>query len=153
MTKVEERLKERGFTLPEPAAPIGSFCATVQVGNLIYVSGHTSNLKGVAQYEGKLGKTIEKEEAYKGAEIAALRCMGALKQAADLDHIKIVKVTGFVNASDDFTGHPAVINGASDLLEYAFGEHGRHARCAIGVASLPGNACVEVELIAQILDK
>lgn len=151
MTNVELKLKEMGYAIPEPGEPVGSFCASVQIGDIIYVSGHTSNLKDVAQYFGKLGKTITTEEAYKGAEIAALRCIGALNKAADLDYLKIVKVTGFVNSAEDFTAHPTVINGASNLFEHVFGEKGRHARCAIGVASLPGNACVEVELIAQVL--
>lgn len=151
MSNVEQRLQDLGFEIPAVAPPIGSFCATLCVGDLIYVSGHTSILKDVAAYKGQLGTSIGIEDATKGAQIAALRCIGALAGVVELDRVKIVKVTGFVNAATDFTQHPAVINGASDLLLAVFGENGKHARCAIGVSSLPGNACVEIEVIAQIL--
>lgn len=152
MSETEKRINELGFTIPVPAPPIGSFASTVTCGPFIYVSGHASILKDVVSYKGQVGNTISPEEAAKGAQIAALRCVGALKAATDLDKIKILKVNGYVNAAPDFSAHPAVINGASDFLEAAFLDRGKHARCAIGVSSLPGNACVEVEMIAQILE-
>lgn len=148
---VEQKIKELGLEIPVPGTPIGSFVTAMRSGDMIYVSGNTSILRGKTGYTGKLGDTVTVEEGRKAARLAGLRCIGALQSVANLDKIRILEVIGFINAVPEFTEHPAVLNGASDLFVNVFGENGKHARCAIGVASLPGRASVEITLTAKVL--
>ena len=140
-----QRLKELGLDLPVPTP--GKLLPAVQVGDLVFTSGNTSPQKG------KVGKDLTVEEAYEGARIAALRCLGAVAETVgNLDRVvRIVKLLGFVNCAEGFSNTPQVIHGATDLLVELFGEKaGRHARSAIGVYQLPGDAAVEVEMIVQV---
>lgn len=150
MSKVEERLKEMGLELPECPAPVASYVVATQSEDLIFVSGQTAWVDGKQVYLGKVGREVSYEEAYESAKLCALRCISELKTVADLDKVKILKVLGFVNADPEYQDHPKVMNGASELLEKAFLENGKHARSAIGIGSLPGNASVEVELVATV---
>lgn len=149
MSMIEERLKELGLELPVCPTPVAAYLTVQTAGKLIYASGQTAWVNGELQYTGKVGDTVSIEEAYESAKISAINCLSAIKTVADLDSIRIVRVTGYVNATPDFGEQPKVINGASELLEKLFGENGRHARSAIGVGSLPSNASVEVEIIAE----
>jgi enamine deaminase RidA (YjgF/YER057c/UK114 family) len=148
--QIEEALERMGLTLPEPAAGVASLVPTVQTGNLLFVSGHTG--ARLYDYRGKVGRDVTVEQGYEAAKCAALGCLGSIKLAlSDLDRVdRIVKVVGFVNAPDGFTDSPRVVNGASDLLIELYGDNGRHARSAIGIAALPGNAPVEVEMIVAV---
>ena len=152
MGNIQNRLAELGLTLPDCPVPVANFLVAQQTGNLIYASGQTAwQPDGTLLHPGKVGAEVSQQQAYDSARLAALRLISELNAVADLDAIRIVKVNGYVNAAPDFTQHPAVINGASDLFVEVFGEHGRHARTAVGVGSLPDNASVEVEVIAQLL--
>jgi enamine deaminase RidA (YjgF/YER057c/UK114 family) len=148
--QIEEALERMGLTLPEPAEGVASLVPTVQTGNLLFVSGHTG--ARLYDYRGKVGREVTVEQGYEAAKCAALGCLGSIKLAlSDLDRVdRIVKVVGFVNAPDGFTDSPRVVNGASDLLIELYGDNGRHARSAIGIAALPGNAPVEVEMIVAV---
>lgn len=146
---VYEKLKELNLELPPFNPPAANYIPVVCYGNFAYTAGQTPKLAGVLQYNGKVESI---EEGYKAARLAALNCLGQLdKMAGGLDNIeRIVKVVGFVNSSADFTGQSKVIDGASDLLGEVFGEAGRHARSAVGVASLPGDAMCEVEMVVAL---
>ena len=146
---VLEKLKEMGLELPVCPAPVAAYLPVQTAGKLIYASGQTAWVKGVLQYAGKVGGSVSVEEAYESAKLSALNCLSAIATVADLDSIRIVRVTGYVNAVPEFGDQPRVINGASELLQALYGENGRHARSAIGVGSLPTNASVEVEIIAE----
>ncbi|WP_395110262.1 RidA family protein [Actinomadura sp. SCN-SB] len=152
MATPEERLRELGLELPEPAAPAGSYVPTVRTGSLVYTSGQVPFVKGELRVLGKVGAEVDPEVAAEQAGICALNCVAALKaEVGELSRIaRIVKVVGFVASAPDFFGQPKVINGASDLLKEIFGPAGAHARSAVGVAVLPNNVPVEVELIAEI---
>lgn len=149
---VEEKLRELGLELPLCPTPVGAYVPAVQVAGFVYASGQTPVVDGKLVCRGKVGEEITVEEAYDAARICALRCLAEVKSVVgSLDRVKrIVKVTGFVNSGPGFAHQPKVINGASELLEFIFGERGKHARVAIGVANLPDNAAVEVELIAYV---
>lgn len=151
MSRIEEKLKELGMELPVCPAPVAAYLPAQRYGNIIYASGQTAWVKGELQYVGKVGSEVTLQEAYESARLSAVNCLSAIKTVADLDRIRIVRVTGYVNAVSDFGDQPLVINGASELLEKLFGENGRHARSAIGVGSLPTNASVEVEIIAELM--
>lgn len=146
----EEKIEQLGYKLPMPRSPIGSYMRTQWQGNVIYVSG-TGSRSSDMSYCGKVGRDLSIEEGYKAAQLSGLSIITTLKEALhDLDRVKrIVKVIGFINASDDFTEHPKVLNGASDLFLEIFGELGKHARSAIGVSSLPGNLAVEIEVVVE----
>lgn len=146
---VLEKLKEMGLELPVCPAPVAAYLPVQTAGKLIYASGQTAWVKGELQYVGKVGGSVSVEEAYESAKLSALNCLSAIATVADLDSIRIVRVTGYVNAVPEFGDQPRVINGASELLQALYGENGRHARSAIGVGSLPTNASVEVEIIAE----
>ncbi len=150
MGNIEKRLAELGLTLPACPVPVANYLTSQDAGELIYVAGQTAwQPDGTLLYPGKVGIAVSIEQAYQSARLAALRLISELNATSDLNKIKIIKLNGYVNAAPDFGGHPAVINGASDLLVAVFGENGRHARTAVGVGSLPDNASVEVEIIAQ----
>ena len=148
----EQRLAELGLTLPEVVAPLAAYLPTVRTGDLVYTSGQVPMVDGKLPVTGKLGAGIEVEEGKAQARVCALNVLAVLKaELGDLSKVKrIVKVVAFVASAPDFTGQPQVANGASELLAEVFGDAGRHARSAVGVASLPLNAPVEVEVIAEV---
>ena len=149
---VKEKLASLGLTLPTAAAPVAAYVPAVKTGNLVFTAGQLPVVDGKLVKEGKVGSDVTAEDAKKMAEICALNALAAISLVADIDQIeKIVRVGGFVNGAPGFVAMPAVINGASELLIKLFGEvNGKHARTAIGVAELPLNAPIEVELIVQL---
>ena len=153
MSAPSERLAELGLTLPPVAAPQAAYVPAVRTGNYVYVSGQLPIVDGKLQAVGKVGEGISAEEAAALARLCALNGLAAAASvvAGGLDAItRIIKVTGFVASVPSFTGQPAVINGASEFLIEIFGDAGRHARSAIGLAVLPLDSPVEVELIAEV---
>ena len=150
---VKEKLAALGLTLPTAAAPVAAYVPAVKSGNLVFTAGQLPVVDGKLVQEGKVGIDVTPEDAKKMAEICALNALAAISLVADIDQIeKIVRVGGFVNAAPGFVAIPAVINGASELLIKLFGEvNGKHARTAIGVAELPLNAPVEVEVVVSII--
>jgi enamine deaminase RidA (YjgF/YER057c/UK114 family) len=146
------RLAELGLTLPPVAAPQAAYVPAVRTGNYVYVSGQLPMVDGKLQATGKVGDSVGAADAAGLARICALNAIAAAASVAGgIDAItRIVKVTGFVASAPSFTGQPQVINGASELLIEVFGEAGRHARSAVGMAVLPLDAPVEVELIAEV---
>jgi enamine deaminase RidA (YjgF/YER057c/UK114 family) len=151
---VEEKLAQMGLTLPPPGPPAGNYIGAVRVGNLLFVSGHGPRRADGQYITGKVGRDVTTEQAYEAARLVMLNCLtSAKRELGDLDRIKrIVKLLGMVNCTEDFTEHPKVINGASDLLVELYGEHGRHARSAVGMQQLPMNIPVEVEMIVEVSD-
>jgi enamine deaminase RidA (YjgF/YER057c/UK114 family) len=149
---IEQRLQALGITLPAVAAPAAAYLPFVQTGNLVFLSGHIAKKDG-AVWVGQLGKTMSTAEGQQAARAVAIDLMGTLAVAAGgLDKVKrIVKVMSLVNSAPDFTEHHLVTNGCSELLGEVFGEAGRHARSAFGVAQIPLGACVEIELIAEVV--
>ncbi|GEO80165.1 RidA family protein [Pararhodospirillum oryzae] len=145
---VEARLRDQGIILPEPAQPVANYVPWVREGNLVYVSGQLPLVGGTPQGVGVAGESISVEEAQAAARLCAINLIAQVRVACagDLEQVaRVVRLTGFVNAVPGFTAHPAVVNGASDLMVEAFGDRGRHARVAVGVSSLPLGVCVEVE--------
>ena len=149
----EDKIKELQIELPEAKAPVGSYVAIKIVGKLLYISGQISmNSKGEL-IKGKVGKDLTTDEAYKAAERCGLSIVAQVKKACDGDLSKIkscVKLTGFVNSTEDFTEQPKVINGASDLIASIFGETGMHTRAAVSANSLPLGVSVEVDAIFEL---
>ena len=152
MTHPEEKLAELGLKLPEVAAPVAAYIPVLRSGNLVYTSGQLPMVEGALPMIGKVGDQVSPEDAKALAQRCALNALAAVKsEIGDLAKVKrIVKVVGFVASAPDFTGQPGVINGASELLGAVFGEAGRHARSAVGVAVLPLDAPVEVELTVEV---
>jgi len=153
MPSPERRLKDLGITLPKPAKPVASYEGWVRSANLIFVSGQVPFVDGKISVTGKLGGGVSLEDGQKQARICAINIIAQLNDATggDLSKItRIVKLTGFVAAHPDFIDIPKVVNGASDLFFEVFGERGKHARSAVGMAVLPLNCCVEVEAIVEI---
>jgi enamine deaminase RidA (YjgF/YER057c/UK114 family) len=146
-----DRLTELGIELPDVPAPAGAYVPAVRTGNLVYTSGQVPFVDGVIAATGKVGREISPEEAKAHARTCALNALAAVHDLVGVDAItRVVKVLGFVASADGFTGQPAVINGASELLGEVFGDAGRHARSAVGVAELPLGVPVEVELIVEV---
>jgi enamine deaminase RidA (YjgF/YER057c/UK114 family) len=148
----EERLAELGLTLPAVAAPLAAYVPAVRTGAHVYSAGQLPLVDGKLLATGKVGEGVSADEAAALARTCALNALAAVASVAgSLSAItRIVKVTGFVASAPHFTGQPQVVNGASDLLTEVFGEAGRHARSAVGVAVLPMDAPVEVELVAEV---
>ena len=146
------KLAELGIELPSVAAPVAAYVPAVQSGDLIYTSGQLPFVDGKLSATGLVGGDVDEDTAYEQARIATLNALAAVHDLVGIDKItKIVKVNGFVASAKGFGGQPAVINGASELLGEVFGsEVGAHARAAVGVAELPLNAPVEVEIIVQV---
>nr|WP_231704895.1 RidA family protein [Arthrobacter gengyunqii] len=144
-------MAELGVELPDVAAPVAAYVPAVVTGNYVYTSGQLPFVSGVLPAAGKVGAEVPAEDAAGYAATCAVNALAAIKaQIGDLDRIsRIVKVVGFVASDPSFTGQPAVINGASELLGKVFGEAGAHARSAVGVAVLPLDSPVEVEVIAE----
>ncbi|GAB3245356.1 RidA family protein [Nocardioides dilutus] len=154
MSTPEERLAELGLEVPAVAAPLAVYVPAVRSGNHVYTSGQVPLRAGELMATGVVGAGVTPEEAFACAQQCALNAIAAVKaEIGDLSLVKrVVKVVGFVASSPDFTGQPGVVNGASELLGAAFGDAGVHARSAVGVASLPLGAPVEVEIIVEIAD-
>jgi enamine deaminase RidA (YjgF/YER057c/UK114 family) len=150
----EQRLAALGLTLPPVASALGSYVPAVRTGNYVYTSGQIPRVEGQLLATGKVGADLTTDEAAMLARTCALNALAAAASVAGgLSKItRIVKVTGFVACSPDFSEQPKVVNGASDLLVEVFGEAGKHARSAVGMAALPQDVPVEVELIAEIRD-
>lgn len=152
MTTPEERITRLGLQLPDVVAPLASYVPAVRTGSLVYTSGQVPFVEGEPIVTGKVGAEVTVEQAQEAARVCALNAIAALKaEVGELSRVaRIVKVVGFVASAPDFVEQPQVVNGASDLLGEVFGEAGRHARSAVGVAVLPRDVPVEVELIAEI---
>ncbi len=148
----ESRLADLGITLPVPPTPVASYVTFVRSGNLVFTSGHGPQRDDGSWITGKVGTDLTVEEGAQAARRTAIGLLATLRaELGSLDRVtRIVKVLGMVNCPSDFTDHPAVINGCSDLLAAVFGDAGRHARSAVGVASLPMGLAVEIELIAEV---
>jgi enamine deaminase RidA (YjgF/YER057c/UK114 family) len=150
----EERLRELGHVLPPAPKSIANYVGSVQTGNLLFLSGKGPDLAGGKTWQGKLGADYTIEEGYTAARNTMLNLLAVIKEdVGDLSRVgRVVKVLGMVNSVPDFTDQPKVINGASDLLVEVFGDRGRHARSAVGMASLPGGIPVEIEMIVELAD-
>lgn len=151
MTNPAERLKELGLTLPRVAAPVASYVAMQRAGNLLFVSGQLPrDENGVLMASGLVGRDVTLEKAYEAAQLCGLHILAHVNAAVGLGRIKqCVKLTGFVACVSEFTQQPQVVNGASELMVNVFGDKGQHSRSAVGVASLPLNAAVEVEAVFE----
>ena len=149
---IQSKLAELGLTLPEAALPVAAYVPAVRTGNLVLTAGQLPLVDGKIPFVGKVGSDVTPEQAKDMAQVCALNALAAISLVADIDQIeRIVRVGGFVNGIPGFVAIPAVINGASELLIKLFGEvNGKHARTAIGVAELPLNAPVEVEMVVQL---
>lgn len=152
MSQIESRLAELGITLPNPPAPVASYVPYVITGNLVHVSGQIS-VDAHGGIKGKLGQDIEVEEGQAAAKLCALNLLAQVRAACDgdLDRVtRVAKLVGFVNVTPDFDPIPVVMNGCSDVMVQVFGDAGRHARSAVGVANLPLNFAVEADGIFEI---
>ncbi len=153
MTTVRERLEALGIELPEPAAPAANYVPFVRIDSLVFVSGQVPVRDGKLAYRGKVGVGYSLEEAQEAARLVGVNIVAVVAAACegDLDRVKrCVKLGGFVNCDDDFEHHPAVINGASDLMVQIFGDRGRHARFAVGTNKLPFNVPVEIDAVFEV---
>ena len=149
----EDKIKELKIELPEAKAPVGNYVATKIVGNLLYVSGQVSINSNGELIKGKVGKDLTTDDAYKAAERCGMSIVAQAKKACagELSKIKsCIKLTGFVNSTDDYTEQPKVINGASDLIASIFGDAGMHTRAAVSTNSLPLGVSVEVDAIFEL---
>ena len=150
---IEDNIKKLNINLPDASDPVGSYVATKIAGNLLYISGQISMNDKSELIKGKLGKELNTKEGYDAAQRCALIIIAQAKKACGEDLSKIkscIKLTGFVNSTDDFIEQPKVINGASDLIASVFGDIGKHSRAAISVNSLPLGVAVEVEAIFEL---
>jgi enamine deaminase RidA (YjgF/YER057c/UK114 family) len=149
----EARIKELGLALPQPPKPGGNYVPGVRVGNLLFLSGHgPSRVDGAPSARGKVGRDLSIEDGYKVAREVGINLLGTAKAiVGSLDKVKrVVKVLGMVNSAEGFGDQPKVINGFSDLMVEVFGENGRHARSAVGMAELPSGIPVEIEMILEV---
>lgn len=154
MSTVEERLAELGLTVPEVVPPVAAYVPAVRDGSYVYTSGQLPMVDGKLPATGKVGAEVNADDAKELAATCALNAIAAIKaELGDLEKVgRVVKVVGFVASDPSFTGQPGVINGASELLGKAFGDKGVHARSAVGVAALPLDAPVEVEVIVSVTE-
>ena len=152
MSKIEQLINRLGIVLPDAPKPVAAYIPAKQTGNLVFTAGQLPMVTGELISKGLLGQDVEIDEANKAARICTLNALAAIKGViGDLDRIKqIVRVVGYVASVPTFTQQPAVVNGASELLLEIFGENGKHARSAVGMAVLPLNASVEIELTVEI---
>jgi enamine deaminase RidA (YjgF/YER057c/UK114 family) len=151
--KIDARLQELNITLPAPPAPVASYVPYVVTGNTVFISGQVTMAADGLKYVGKVGADISLEDGKAAARLCAINVIAQVKAACggDLDRVKrCVKVGVFVNAVPDFTQHPEVANGASDLFQEVFGDAGKHARAAVGAGSLPRGVAAEVEAVFEI---
>ncbi len=149
---IKKRLKDLGISIPNAPKPAGSYVPVVLTGKLAFVSGQIPIKDGQVVYQGKVGDTQSIDDAQEAAKLCVINGLAQIEAyCGTLDNLeKIIKISGFVNSTKDFTEHPKVINAASDLLMKIFGEKGRHSRIAIGVSSLPLNATVEIDMVVEI---
>ena len=153
MMNFEDKIKELKIELPEAKAPVGSYVATKISGKLLYISGQISINSDGELIKGKVGKDLTTDEAYKAAERCGLSIIAQVKNACDGNLSKVkscIKLTGFVNSTEDFIEQPKVINGASDLISSIFGDAGKHTRAAVSANSLPLGVSVEVDAIFEL---
>jgi enamine deaminase RidA (YjgF/YER057c/UK114 family) len=150
--KVEARLKSLGIALPAAPNPVANYVPSCLAGNLLFISGQISRADDGAVSKGRLGADLTIDQGREAARLAALNVLAQVKAAVgELDRVaQVVRLTGFVNAAPDFTDHPQVVNGASDLMVEVLGDKGRHTRAAVGVSSLPMGCAVEVDAILLI---
>ena len=149
----EEKIKELKIVLPEAKAPVGSYIAAKKVGNLLFISGQISINSNGELIKGKIGKDLSFEDGYNAAKNCGLSIISQVKKACDDDLSKVkscIKLTGFVNSTDEFIDQPKIINGASDLIASVFGEAGMHTRAAVSTNSLPLGVAVEVDAIFEL---
>ncbi|SDO87382.1 Enamine deaminase RidA, house cleaning of reactive enamine intermediates, YjgF/YER057c/UK114 family [Klenkia soli] len=150
-TSWHARLAELGLRLPPVAAPVASYVPAVRTGNLVMTSGQLPFVDGGLRRTGKVGGSVEAEDAAHDAKVCALNALAAIDDLVGLDSVaRVVRVVGYVASAEGFTGQPRVINGASELIGKVFGKAGEHARSAVGVAELPLGAPVEVELTVEL---
>lgn len=152
MTPASQRLRDLAIALPAAAKPVANYVPWVRTGNLLFISGQLPLQDGAVLHKGLLGQDVALDAGKDAARQAAINILAQVQAACGtVDSVRrVVKITGFVACAPTFTDHPQVVNGASDLLAEVFGEAGRHARAAVGVASLPLNACVEVEAVIEV---
>ncbi len=152
MSEIEKRLKEKGIELPPAPSPMGAYVPAVKAGGLVFVSGQLPRFGDETRCQGRVDSEVSVEKARDAARLATLNAVSVLKELlGDLDKVKrVVKLTGSVYSAPGFTGQPGVINGASEVLVEIFGEKGKHARMAQGMAELPAGASVAVELIVEV---
>jgi enamine deaminase RidA (YjgF/YER057c/UK114 family) len=148
----EARLKALGIELPTPPRPLATYAMAVRSGNLLFLSGHGPVRDGCVVYQGTVGRDLSIEEGQEAARLTGLNLLASARDAlGSLDRVRqVVKVLGMVQCADDFTEHPKVINGFSDLMVEVFGDAGRHARSAVGMGSLPFGIPVEVEMVLEV---
>ena len=152
MTDVRSKLAELGLTLPVAAKPVAAYVPAIRTGNLVFTAGQLPLVDGAIPSTGKVGPKVSVDEAKRLAQVCALNALAAVETVADVNKIvKVVRVVGYVNGEPGFISQPAVVNGASELYLHIWGENGKHARSAIGVAELPLNSPVEVELTVEVL--
>lgn len=153
MTDVRAKLAELELTLPVAAKPVAAYVPAIRTGNLVFTAGQLPLVDGAIPSTGKVGTKVSVDEAKRLAQVCALNALAAVETVADVNKIvKVVRVVGYVNGEPGFISQPAVVNGASELYLHIWGEAGKHARSAIGVAELPLDAPVEVELTVEIAD-
>lgn len=149
----EAKIKELGLTLPPPPTPMGNYVPGVRVGNLLFLSGHGPiRVEGRPMPRGKVGRELSTEDGYRAARDVGVNLLGSTRALlGSLDRVKrVVKVLGMVNSADGFGEQPKVMNGFSDLMVEVFGDNGRHARSAVGMAELPAGIPVEIEMILEV---
>jgi enamine deaminase RidA (YjgF/YER057c/UK114 family) len=155
VTNIRERLRQLQIDLPQPAAPAGAYVPFVQIGSLVFVAGQLPVWNGELRHHGRVGGELSLDDGYAAARLCAVNLLAQAAAAAggELDRIRrVVRLAGFVLAVPGFTDHPKVLNGASDLMLDVFGSAGRHVRVAVGAASLPLGAAVEIEAIFDLAD-
>ena len=155
MSAIDTIIDEMGLTLPQAKAPLGAYVPVVQSGHLLMISGQGPIGASGASITGRLGDGLEIEDGTRAAQMAGLNIIAHIKTALNGDFerlTRIVRLNGFVNATPDFSHHPAVINGASELMHDVFGERGVHSRIAVGVASLPMNWAVEIDAVIEVAE-
>ncbi|MBL7473607.1 RidA family protein [Robertkochia sediminum] len=151
---IDEKLKELQIDLPEPSAPVANYVNATRAGNLVFLAGKGPKKADGSYISGKVPTEVSTEQAYEAARLTAIQLLGALKaEIGDLNKVvQVVEVFGMVNATPDYTDHPKVINGCSDLLVDVFGDRGKHARAAVGMGSLPSNISCEIRMTVLVQD-
>ena len=156
MGNIDDRIAKLGITLPDAQSPVANYVPSVRTGNLIYLSGlGPANRPDGSVPNGKLGQDLNTEQGYEAARLVGVNMLARIKEAVggDFNKVKrVVKLLSMVNSTADFTDHPQVANGCSDLMTEVVGDNGKHARSAVGMANLPGNIPVEIEVIIEVSD-
>ena len=149
---IEAKIKEIGYTLPEPAKPLAAYIPAIKIDKLVYTAGQLPSVNGQLQYKGKVGFNVSEEDGQKAAVLSLLNCLAVIKSVCgDLDQIEqVIKLTVFINSADGFINQPKVANGASELLLRIFGDAGKHVRSAVGVNELPIDAALEIEMVVKL---